>query len=85
MGEDIPTAIRHFGKRGKIFFAHFRDVEGAVPKFQEVMHDDGPTDMFEAMKTYYEVGFEGPMRPDHGVNLEDDAGWKLAKIFAMVT
>jgi mannonate dehydratase len=21
--------------------------------------------MYQAMKTYYEVGFQGPMRPDH--------------------
>ena len=25
----------------------------------------GRVDMFEAMKAYCEVGFEGPMRPDH--------------------
>jgi len=83
MGEDIPTAIRYFGERGKIFFAHFRDVKGAVPRFTEVMHDDGPTDMFKAMQTYYDVGFEGPMRPIHGANLEGEAGWKMAKVFAI--
>ena len=83
MGEDIPTAIRHFGERGRIFFAHFRDVEGAVPRFTEVMHDDGPTDMFKAMQTYYDVGFEGPMRPDHGANLEGADGGQMAKIFAI--
>jgi mannonate dehydratase len=83
MGEDILTAIHHFGSRGKLFFGHFRDVRGAVPKFQEVLHDDGQTDMFEAMEAYYDVNFEGPMRPDHGVGLEGDAGWKMAKVFAI--
>ncbi|MCB0128840.1 MAG: mannonate dehydratase, partial [Caldilineaceae bacterium] len=32
MGDvDVPAAIRHFGRRNKIFFAHFRDVQGSVP------------------------------------------------------
>ena len=69
-GVDVPSAIRHFGKKKKIFFAHFRNVIGSVKEpggFQETFHDDptGSVDMFEAMKAYYEVGFEGPMRPDH--------------------
>ena len=83
MGVDVPAAIRHFGKKKKIFFAHFRDVKGAVPKFQEVFHDDGPTDMFEAMKAYYDVGFEGPMRPDHGVHMEGDETGRFSKMFAL--
>jgi mannonate dehydratase len=74
MGVDVPAAIRHFGKKKKIFFAHFRNVIGSVHKpggFQEIFHDDpsGHADMFEAMKAYYEVGFEGPMRPDHAPKL----------------
>jgi len=92
MGVDIPAAIRHFGERKKIFFAHFRDVIGSVPKFQEVFHDDGKTDMFAAMKAYYEVGFEGPMRPDHGPRMEGEDDGKpssygfagrMSKIFAL--
>ncbi|MCK4417769.1 MAG: mannonate dehydratase, partial [Candidatus Latescibacteria bacterium] len=55
MGVDVPAAIRHFGKKKKIFFAHFRNVIGSVKEpggFQEVFHDDpaGRVDMFEAMK-----------------------------------
>jgi len=65
MGENVPEMIRYFGKRKKIFFAHFRDVRGTAENFHEVFHDDGQTDMFEAMKCYKEVGFNGPMRPDH--------------------
>lgn len=34
MGVDIPWGIRHFGRRGKLFFAHFRDIRGAVPCFE---------------------------------------------------
>ncbi len=65
MGEDIPAAIRDFGRRRKIFFVHFRDIRGHRFSFQETFHDDGMTDMHEAMKCLYEVGFDGPIRPDH--------------------
>ena len=63
MGEDIPATIRRFANR--FFFIHFRDVRGTRTNFEEVWHDDGITDMYAAMKTYYELGFDGPIRPDH--------------------
>lgn len=77
MGVDVPSAIRHFGRNRRIFFAHFRNVKGSIPRFQEVFHDDpeGLADMFQAMKAYYEVGFEGPMRPDHAPMMEGDQRW----------
>ena len=65
MGADVPAAIRRLGRDGRIHFAHFRDVEGTAEAFTEVFHDDGPTDMWEAMRAYDEVGFAGVMRPDH--------------------
>jgi len=63
MGEDIPPTIKHFGDR--IYFVHFRDIQGDKYKFHETFHDDGITDMYEAMKMYYEIGFDGIARPDH--------------------
>jgi len=62
---DIPAAIRWFGSRGLIHFVHFRDVRGTPRNFVEAWHDDGQNDMFAAMQAYYEVGFRGPIRPDH--------------------
>jgi mannonate dehydratase len=64
-GVDIVAAIRHFGRQGKIFFAHFRDTRGVVPTFTEVFMDEGDTDMAAAMQAYQEVGFDGLMRADH--------------------
>ena len=63
MKTDVPAAIRRFGK--KINFAHFRDVEGNADRFVETWHDNGPTDMHSAMEAFVDVGFDGPMRPDH--------------------
>ncbi len=64
-GDDIPATISRFADQKKLFFVHFRDVRGTKEKFEETFHDDGKTDMFEAMKTYAESGFDGPARPDH--------------------
>ncbi|MGM0883857.1 MAG: mannonate dehydratase [Bacillota bacterium] len=71
-GDDIPGVIRQFAKQDKIFFVHFRDVRGTPEKFEETFHDDGKTNMLEAMQTYYEVGFNGPARPDHVPTMEGE-------------
>ncbi|WP_068786213.1 mannonate dehydratase [Paenibacillus phocaensis] len=72
-GEDIPAVIRQFADQKKLFFVHFRDVKGSPDKFEETFHDDGQTDMLEAMRTYYEVGFDGPARPDHVPTMEGES------------
>jgi mannonate dehydratase len=33
--------------------------------FRETFHDNGPTDMVASMRAYRQVGFDGPIRPDH--------------------
>jgi mannonate dehydratase len=63
MGVDIPATIRRLGRH--IRYVHFRDVRGTAESFAETFHDNGPTDMVAAMRAYREVGFDGPMRPDH--------------------
>lgn len=69
-GEDIPSGIRRL--RDGIAFAHFRDVLGTVPKFRETFHDNGQTDMAACIRTYGEIGFEGPIRPDHVPTLDGE-------------
>jgi len=63
MGVDIPVAIRQLGPH--IRYVHFRDIRGTRESFAETFHDNGPTDMVTAIRTYREVGFDGPIRPDH--------------------
>jgi mannonate dehydratase len=72
MGVDVPAAIRRLGSR--IAYVHFRDVVGCMPKFRETFHDCGQTDMAAAMRAYYDVGFDGVMRPDHVPVLEGEEG-----------
>lgn len=72
MTDDLPGVIRHFGRQGKIYFVHFRDVRGTPEKFVETFHDEGQTDMLACMRAYREIGFEGVLRPDHVPTMEGD-------------
>jgi len=59
---------------GRIHFAHIRNlkfntpIDDPVQDFQESAHlsADGTFDMFKIVKTLYETGFDGVIRPDHG-------------------
>ena len=85
MNVDIPATIRRLGPHIK--YVHFRDVRGTRESFVETFHDNGPTDMAAAMRAFREIGFDGPMRPDHVPQMvgEDDGepGYTmLGRLFA---
>jgi len=64
---DIPDIIRSL--KGRIHFAHVRNVKHNGPgDFEESAHlsSDGSLDMYQIMKALYDIGFDGPVRPDHG-------------------
>lgn len=64
---NIPEIMR--ACKGRIHFAHIRNLHHISPGvFEEAAHlsSDGSFDMYEAVKTLYETGFDGPVRPDHG-------------------
>lgn len=71
-GLNVLEAIRYFGSRGRIHFAHFRDTCGKVPVFSEVFMDDGDTDMAAAVRAFNEVGFDGLIRADHAPHIPGD-------------
>jgi mannonate dehydratase len=73
MSDDLPGVIRRFGRQGKIFFVHFRDVRGTPERFEETWHDGGQTDMLACMQAYRDIGFEGVLRPDHVPTVEGDS------------
>ncbi len=86
MTDDVPAAIRHFGRQERIFFVHFRDVRGTPAKFVETFHDDGQTDLAECMRAYRDVGYEGVCRPDHYPKMGDDSyrdKLRIARLFAI--
>jgi mannonate dehydratase len=73
MREDIESLVREFGGQGKIFFVHLRDVLGTRERFRETFHDNGPTDLARMLRLYHEVGFRGPIRPDHAPTLAGES------------
>lgn len=74
-GQGVIDALREFGSQGKIFYVHFRDVQGCVPKFQECFLGEGNVDVVEAMRTLKEVGFTGFIIDDHVPQMLDDSSW----------
>jgi mannonate dehydratase len=73
MGADIPTVVKYFGNRNLIHFVHFRNVRGGKMNFVETFHDEGQIDMYAAMKAYIDIGFKGPLRPDHVPTMAGDS------------
>ncbi|PTX53981.1 D-mannonate dehydratase [Melghirimyces profundicolus] len=72
---DLPRMIRRFGNR--IHFAHCRNVKRTGEKsFEESAHlsSSGSIDMVEVLKAYHDIGFNGPMRPDHGRMIWGETG-----------
>lgn len=69
----LPQMIRSL--KGRIHFAHIRNLKFHSPDdFEEAAHlsSDGNFDMYEIMKALYEIGFDGPIRPDHGRMIWDE-------------
>ncbi len=88
MTDDLPRVIRQFGRQDKIFFVHFRDVQGTPEKFVETWHDVGKTDMLACLKAYRDIDFDGVLRPDHVPTVEGDsndhAGYSsFARLYAI--
>jgi mannonate dehydratase len=71
--DDIAGAIRHFGAQGRLAFGHFRDVDGTADDFVETFHDEGKTDKVAAMQAWVDIGFDGPIRPDHVPTLHGES------------
>ncbi|MBQ1379418.1 MAG: mannonate dehydratase [Erysipelotrichaceae bacterium] len=73
LNNDLPDMIRSL--KGRIHFAHVRNLKFHSPdNFEEAAHlsADGNFDMYEIVKALYDIGFEGPIRPDHGRMIWDE-------------
>lgn len=81
MGEDVPEAIRRM--RDKICYVHFRNIRGTPRSFREVFIDEGDVDMFAAMQTYREVGFNGPFMMDHTPHIPGDRDQREGHAYAV--
>jgi len=74
---DVVGMVREFAARKRIHFAHLRNVKAnAAGDFYETAHlsSEGTVDMGEVVRAYYENGFDGYYRPDHGRMIWGETG-----------
>ena len=67
-GVNIVEDIKAYGRRGKIFHTHFRNVRGTIPShggYQEVAMHDGDKNMFTIVQTLKSIGYDGGLQLDH--------------------
>lgn len=74
---DLPEMIRALP--GRIHFAHVRNLKFnsfSPLDFEEAPHPSqcGTFDMYEIVKALHEIGFDGPIRPDHGRMIWGEVG-----------
>lgn len=72
---DLPALVRRFGSR--MHFVHLRNVRVTGERqFHEVAHPgkEGSVDLYAVVRALHEVGFEGPLRPDHGRMIWGETG-----------
>lgn len=74
---DIPAAIRRFGRMGRIGCLHVRNVKYlGHHRFREASHlsSEGSLDLYEIMRAVYETCPDTYIRPDHGRMIWGESG-----------
>jgi len=74
-GANVTAMIERFGPLGKIFYVHFRDVQGTMPCFQECFLGEGNYDPAPVLLAMKRSGFTGFMLDDHVPHMDDDTAW----------
>ncbi len=77
LGNDLVAMVREFSGRNRIAFAHLRNVAtNEKGDFHETAHlsSEGSVDLGQVVRAYYETGFEGYFRPDHGRMIWGETG-----------
>lgn len=72
---DLPAMVRRLA--GKIHFAHLRNVRRTAERdFHETEHPTafGDVDMLSVVEALFDIGFDGPYRPDHGRMIWGETG-----------
>jgi mannonate dehydratase len=73
--DNVREMISFFGPKGRIFYVHFRDVQGTVPNFRECFIGEGNYDPAEIMALLRRSGFDGFLLDDHVPHMDDDTDW----------
>ena len=74
-GPLILDEIHNYGRKGRIFMVHLRNVRGSLATagaFEETLLDDGDFNPFKVLLELRRVGFDGCINPDHIPAIEGD-------------
>ncbi|HEX5414867.1 MAG TPA: mannonate dehydratase, partial [Chloroflexota bacterium] len=86
-GVNIFDDIAAFGRRGKIFHVHFRNVRGTIPTsggYDEVAINDGDMNMFRLLRALRATGYAGAIQIDHLPHYTADNSFQgMASAFAV--
>lgn len=68
----VNEFIDYFGPKKRIFYVHFRDVQGSVPKFQECFLGEGNFNPVDVLRKLRDVGFKNYIMDDHVPKLSSE-------------
>ncbi|HEX8497437.1 MAG TPA: mannonate dehydratase [Actinomycetales bacterium] len=63
--DSVDEVIDTLGPAGRIFYVHFRDVQGTVPAFTECFLGEGNLDPGRVVRRLHDAGFDGFLIDDH--------------------
>ncbi len=65
-GNNVPRLAAKYASMGRIHFVHARNIRLVEGGFEECAVCAGSLDMPEILRSLYDSGFDGYIRPDHG-------------------
>jgi mannonate dehydratase len=80
---DVYQATEQYSRQDKVFYVHFRNVTGTVPRYREVFVDEGDIDMVRILRILRDNDFNGVLIPDHTPQMHCEAPWHAGMAFAM--
>jgi mannonate dehydratase len=83
---EIFPVIEWFGRRGKLFNVHFRNIRGRRLDFMETFPDEGDMDMARSVAAYRAVGYQYMLMPDHVPTIDgrDPSGTAFAFCYGYI-
>jgi mannonate dehydratase len=73
MGGDPIRPLRYYLERGRIAYAHIRNVRGSVPSFVETFIDEGDVDIAGVVNAMKDFEFDGAVIDDHVPRMDQSA------------
>lgn len=72
-GAGIMESLDYFGRQGRLFYVHLRDVQGVAEDFDECFLEEGNGDVLGVMRKLVELRFNGFIIDDHVPRFVNDS------------